>query len=106
MKCKDDHHTYELDLFEEADEKVNVWFIKKEPRDKEQTGSKEMITLQNGTTNEEVLKMLIHRIRGLNVKFPSTHNEVAILNCENALNALENRTKDREERGVEGKAIA
>lgn len=56
----------------------------------------------SGTTNEEVLAMLIDRLQFLNKKFPSPYNESAISSLYVALNALETRTKERIYRGVEG----
>jgi len=75
-------------------------FIKKIPKD-----STELKTVHDGTTNEEVLEMLIHRLSGLNEKFPCRENEIAINNCESALYFLNKRTSNRKLRNVEGKQI-
>ena len=99
MKCLDDHHTYELDLFEEAEEKTLIWFIKKEPIDATST---ELKTVQNGTTNEEVLRMLIHRMNGLMGKLPDKWSDSARSHMIAALADLEMRTNERKRRGVEG----
>lgn len=56
----------------------------------------------NGTTNEEVLDMLIDRMRFLDDRFPSAENKDCIQYLEMARAALAERTKDRQERGVEG----
>lgn len=56
----------------------------------------------NGTTNEEVIQLLIDRIRSLNVIMHSTHNEGALDFLEAAKAELNLRTHEREERGVEG----
>lgn len=62
-----------------------------------------LVTISNGTTNEEVLEMLIDRINFLNTKNPCRENSIVITNLETALLWLEKRTKDRIQRGVESK---
>lgn len=74
-------------------------FIQKEPVE---SGSTEMKTVHNGTTNEEVLAVLIDRIQFLNAKFPCKENAVALTHIETALLWLNKRTADRKARGVEG----
>lgn len=56
-----------------------------------------------GTTNEEVLRMLIDRIRFLNGIVPCRENSLVITKLEEAFMWLEHRTNDRLLRGVEGK---
>lgn len=56
----------------------------------------------NGITNEALLAILIHRTKALNEKFQCKENEQAICGMEFALHALESRTKNRIDRGVEG----
>lgn len=56
-----------------------------------------------GTTNEEVLLMMIDRMKFLDTKFPCAENKEAITNLEAALKVLEKRTTNRKEQGVEGK---
>ncbi|HNX38817.1 MAG TPA: hypothetical protein PKI15_10705 [Candidatus Cloacimonadota bacterium] len=41
-------------------------------------------------------------LEGLNAKFPSEYNEMAINKLDMAIRHLEQRTKDREARNVEG----
>lgn len=96
MKALEDHHTYLLDSFEGKLDQV-VSFIKKEKQ-----LSDELVTVHDGTTNEEVLRMLIHRLKALGAKLPSRENSLAITKCEEALMWLEKRTADRLSRGVEG----
>ena len=57
----------------------------------------------NGTTNEALLAVVIHRIKFLNVKFPCRENALAITKLEEAKMWLEERTRGRVARGVEGK---
>lgn len=56
----------------------------------------------NGTTNEEVIQLLIDRIESLNKIMPSEYNNAAVSNLQTALYMLGQRTKNRERRGVEG----
>lgn len=60
----------------------------------------------NGVTNEALLAVLIHRLNHLNGKFPCRQNSLAITKLEEAAMWLEQRTKEREARGVEGQHIA
>lgn len=56
----------------------------------------------NGWQNEEVIAVLIDRIKHLNSLFPSKFNESAICGLEVAEAALLGRTRERMARGVEG----
>lgn len=76
-----------------------IFFIKKQPKEE---GSTEMETVQQGTTNEAVISVLIDRLNVLNERFPSKFNEDAIKHLHLAYEALFARTQDREARGVEG----
>jgi len=69
-------------------------------------------TIQNGPIKEAGVNgcqvdTLIHAARaiidGLNKKFPCRENACAITKLDEALHWLEARTRDRTERGVEGK---
>ena len=95
-------HTYKLNLFENKEGYLGLQFIHKEPKEE---GSTELVTVSDGTTNEEVLEVLIDRINYLNSKFPCRENSIAITNLEQALMWLNKRTQDRLKRGVEGKQI-
>ena len=99
MKALVEGHLYHLDSFEEDLVKgETLQFIQKE---KNEAG--ELVTVQNGTTNEEVLAVLIDRMNYLQSKFPCRENAIAITNLEQALMWLNKRTQDRVNRGVEGK---
>lgn len=63
-------------------------------------------TINDGTTNEEVLRVLIDRIQYLNGKFPCRENAIVITKLEESLMWLNKRTADRVARSVEGKAVA
>lgn len=64
----------------------------------------------NGTTNEEVIELLVERIKSLNEmdggKYACKENSVAITHLETALAWLTLRTARRLRRGVEGTSIA
>jgi len=100
MKVLTKDHKYELDNFEGLGVQI-IQFI-----EKVKGVDDELITVNDGTTNEEVLKMLINRLNGLNTKFPSTESGRAINNLTKALMWLNRRTENRTKRGVEGKHLA
>jgi hypothetical protein len=104
MKVIDEYHKYELAPFEEGGDPQVIQFIKKIPRPDGLPG--ELVTLSNGTTNEEVIRVLLNRLEAMNAKFPCRENSLAITKLQEALMWLEWRTKSRKERGVEGKALA
>jgi hypothetical protein len=60
------------------------------------------VTVHDGTTNEEVLEMLIDRIQSLDAKLPNKHNQRAVQYLKSARFELGQRTRDRQKRGVEG----
>ena len=108
MKVLTPGHKYELDSFEfrQSDKYKNnvqvIQFIEKRP-----TQNKgELITINDGTTNEEVLEMMIDRMMHLHAKFPCKESAIVITNLQESLMWLEKRTRDRKKRGVEGKHIA
>ena len=103
MKCLDDCHTYEMETFgkdqpiESSPVKSIIHFY-----EMKLDGTK-----IDGVTNEEVIKVLIHRISYLNEKwqdgkFKCRENSLAITKLEEALMWLEKRTSDRLARNVEG----
>ncbi len=96
-------HLYELSNFENKD-KVGqkIQFIQKEPKEE---GSTELVTISDGTTNEELIEVLIDRISFLNSKFPCRENAIAITKLDEALLWLNKRTNDRIKRNVEGKQL-
>lgn len=95
MSVNDAGHDYELHNVEEGVQ--NIRFIKKED-----DGEGNLKTVHDGTTNEAVLQVLIHRLEVLEEKMPSEYNQKAIASLKDALASLEARTADRKERGVEG----
>src|ERR1044072_3205789 len=105
MKVITEGHKYELANFENKSATgQELQFIQKEPAsDVEVKGSGVMITVADGTTNEEVLEMLIDRMKYLQAKFPCKENACCITHLEEGLMWLHKRTRDRQKRGVEGK---
>ena len=99
MKALKPGHQYQLESFEGGTSQI-LQFIEKAPDPKDP--SKAATLVNDGTTNEEVLAMLIDRLKFLGEKVPSRENSLAITKCEEALMWLEKRTKDRQARGVEG----
>jgi hypothetical protein len=96
-------HRYELENFEKKDQPGQViQFIEKIPVAE---GNGELRTINDGTTNEEVLKVLIDRMNSMQAKFPCRENAIATTHLETGLLWLEKRTADRKARGVEGKHI-
>jgi len=59
-------------------------------------------TVNDGTTNEEVLTMLIDRLEHLNQKLGHPLTFLALHHCGLALSMLMQRTAERQARGVEG----
>lgn len=105
MSVVDSGHSYDLHNLEGGAESVQrLTFIKKQPKEGGEEG--ELETVENGTTNEAVLQVLIHRMKVLDEKMPSDLNHQVIQNLETALLILEKRTMERKERGVEGTSKA
>lgn len=104
MKVYVEGHRYELANFDDKKTDGQVLqFIQKVPV----AGTEgEMRTQADGTTNEEVLEMLIDRMKYLQAKFPCKENACCITHLEEGLMWLEKRTRDRVKRGVEGKHTA
>ena len=102
MKILTPGHKYELDNFEANLHECNqvLQFIEKVPA--LSTNPTTLRTLHDGTTNEEVLRMLIDRMNHLQSKHACRENAIVITKLEECLIWLEKRTADRKARGVEG----
>lgn len=107
MKVLTIGHRYELANFEAADQPGQViQFIEKEPTNPalgHPVGT--LTTVNDGTTNEELLRVLIDRMNSLQTKFPCRENAIATTHFETGLLWLEKRTADRKARNVEGKHL-
>ncbi len=103
MKIITEGHRYQLPNFERPEGAGQIiQFIEKTPNKDDST---KLDTINDGTTNEEVLAVLIDRLYYLNTKFPCRENSIAITHVETALLWLNKRTADRVNRNVEGKNI-
>ena len=67
-----------------------------------QNGAVKEVGGRNGWQNEELLSVLINRMKFLNGKFACRENSIVITKLEEALMWLEKRTADRKARNVEG----
>lgn len=101
MKVLIEGHRYIAANFEDTNDGQTIQFIQKELAAPDGT----LATVNDGTTNEELLEVLLDRLRYLNGKFPCRENALAITDLESARNWLFQRTRDREKRNVEGKAV-
>jgi len=111
MKVLKEGHKYQLNGFENIENTQEIQFIEKvrrceapmmSPKDSDPN---ELIVLNDGTTNEEVLKMLIDRMYFLQNKFSCRENSIVITKLEESLMWLNKRTEDRITRNVEGKHL-
>ena len=99
MKVITPGHTYEVPGFENEANVQTIQSIHKEPI---KEGSKTLRTVKDGTTNEDLLEILLDRMQFLQVKFPCRENAIAIIKLNEALLWLNKRTLDRTKRRVEG----
>jgi hypothetical protein len=104
MKVITPGHLYELASFEGGPAQ-RLQFIEKKasnPNASVFTGASPFVTVNDGTTNEEVIEMVIDRINFLQGKVGCRENAIAVTHLETALLWLNKRTQDRVKRGVEG----
>ena len=102
MKVLVEGHRYSLNGFEDPATNQVIQFIQKEP-----VGTKgDLETISDGTTNEDLLEVLIDRMKFLQDKFPCRENAIVITKLEESLMWLNKRTADRKTRNVEGKHLA
>jgi cob(I)alamin adenosyltransferase len=104
MKTITPGHKYELANFENPSAPGQIiQFIEKVASEKSDgSGHSFLRTVNDGTTNEEVLKMLIDRMQVLTAKVPSRESSITITKLEEALHWLTARTIARRARDVEG----
>ncbi len=116
MRVLREGHRYICQNFEGKDEGQTIQFIEKcrvvdldenqkQGRSFSLNQETDLITINDGTTNEEVLEMLIDRMNYLQSKFPCRENALVITKLEESLMWLNKRTQDRVKRNVEGKHL-
>ena len=97
-------HRYELAAFEGGKPQVIQFIEKRMTGENEPAVAGQLITVNDGTTNEEVRAVLIDRLQFLQAKAPCRENAIVITKLEESLMWLNKRTADRQARGVEGTA--
>lgn len=97
MKIITPGHKYELANMDNPQNGQVIQFIEKKRGEAES-----FVTVNDGTTNEEVLEMLVDRLTSLNSKLACRENSIAITHLETALLWLNKRTANRQKVGVEG----
>jgi len=100
MKVIVEGHTYELERHDVKLDGYPVERLQFINKVKQEDGS--LVTVADGTTNEEVLRVLIDRMNYLQKRMPCRENAIVITKLEESLMWLEKRTEDRKARGVEG----
>ena len=104
MKVLTEGHKYSLQNFESKEEVQTIQFIEK-VQDSNSIQAGKLITLNDGTTNEEIIEMLIDRLNYLQSKFPCKENACAITHLQEANMWLYERTRKRVAQNVEGKNL-
>ena len=104
MQILTEGHRYVAANFENPNTGQTIQFIEKIPHPNAVLPG-ELVTVNDGTTNEELCAILIDRMHYLQGKFPCRENAVAITHFETGLLWLEKRTADRKNRNVEGKNL-
>jgi hypothetical protein len=77
---------YELRNYSDSENKMIVSFLE------QHMGT----VTTKGTSNEEVFRMLLHRMQYLNTKYPSVENAQVILKLEECLMWLKKRSEKRQ----------
>lgn len=93
-------HAFELESMDGENPQI-VEFINK----MKDEATDELITLKDGTTNEEVLRMMIRRMERLQEKMKCWENTAVIFKLKECLSILQSRTFERIQAGVEGSAL-
>lgn len=102
-------HVYELQLFEYPDaedkEAIGERTLKKTLRIEFQNGAIQEAGV-NGFTGEALLAVMIDRLKGFQSgPFSNRESAIALTHLQDAMHWLEHRTRERMERGVEGKHL-
>lgn len=99
MKVLNDGYTYELNSHNGSEPQVLQFVHNKREGDS-------FVLLKDGTTNEEVLAVLINRMNYLQNLAACWQNAEAIMHLGEALRLMNDRTDERKRRGVEGTPAA
>jgi hypothetical protein len=103
MKILTTGHKYIAANFENKENGQTIQFIEKRPTEADNTVFE---TVNDGTTNEELIAILLDRLNVMNAKFPCRENALAVTKLQEALFWLNHRTSERLKRNVEGKNLA
>ena len=109
MKILTEGHKYIAANFENAENGQIIQFIEKVPThtlDETCLDKTQLTTVADGTTNEELIEVLLNRLNYLQSKFPCRENACAITKLDEALLWLLKRTNDRIKRRGEVKQLA
>lgn len=93
-------HLYYLAHHENKNASERIQFIEKIQDEDAEPGK--LVTVNDGTTNEEVLKMLGDRLQYLFNKVPDRHTSEALNHVNMAALILDERARLRKRAGVEG----
>ena len=86
----------------EGEGSQEIRFVRKGMMEPEGSTVPVLSVIEEGTTTEAVIEVLIDRLSFLDNQVPSDYNKKAIQGLTDARTALEERTADREKREVEG----
>lgn len=101
MKVIKEGYKYEVSNLDNKDSQGQIiQFIEKGQIFKH--GESELVTINDGTSSEELIGVLIHRLEFLNEKVYSIENLNALDCLDDAMKWLNKRTSSRIKRNVEG----
>lgn len=101
MKVLRAGHRYKVSNLDNPNNSQQIQFVEKAAKSGD-PDSGELELVQDGTTNEELVKVLIDRTTYLNGKLPCPENERAIEHLENALAEFGARKNRRDNAGLTG----
>ena len=102
MKAIVPGHVYLLDSYKADGASQTIAFVQKELLDRE---NPELVEVRDGTTTEEVIDVLIHRIEHLDTVLHADENVHALRLLKRAKQHIKSRTARRKRRGTEGKLM-
>lgn len=96
MKVIKPGYRYQARYYNNPNRHTTLQFIEKAPNEQ---GTR-LETVMDGTTNEELLKILIHRLEYQNELLQSWYTEQAAKHLELAVNFLNSRQEQRAAKGI------